>query len=97
MTHRDDIEGSSSLVWLITGAAIGAVLGVLFAPKAGQELRSNLGDAARDMGERSKGLVGRISDRIPARVKAAAGFGAIRAGGREAIREAKDRIEDRLS
>ena len=98
MAYRADVEeGSSSLVWFVTGAAIGAVLGVLYAPKAGSEIRGTLGDYARDVGERSKGLAGRISDRIPARVKAAAGFGAIKEGGREAFREAKNEVRDRLS
>jgi len=97
MAYYEENEGSSTFLWLLTGVAIGAVLGVLYAPKAGAELRASIGDNMGDVGERAKGLVGRISEKIPARVKAAAGFGAIKEGGREAFREAKEGIQDRLS
>jgi gas vesicle protein len=97
MAHYEEEEGTSTFLWLMTGVAIGAVLGVLYAPKAGSELRGSLGDYARDTGERAKGLAGRISERIPTRVKAAAGFGAVKEGAGEAFREAKEGVEDRLS
>jgi gas vesicle protein len=90
-------EGSSSLIWLLTGAAIGAVLGVLYAPRAGVETRGSFGDLARDAGQRGRSLMGRISDRIPTRVKVAAGLGAVKDGGKEALREVGDEISDRLS
>lgn len=91
-------EGSSSSFgWLLSGMVIGGVIGVLYAPKAGAETRDTLGDYARDTGERAKGLMGRIGDKIPGRVKAAAGFGAVKEGGREAFREAKETVEERLS
>ena len=90
-------ESSSSFGWLLTGVVVGAVIGVLYAPKAGKDIRDSLGDYARDTGERAKGLVGRIGDRIPTRVKIAAGFGAAKAGVREAYREGKDKIQDNLS
>jgi gas vesicle protein len=97
MAYYEEDEGSSTFLWLVTGVAIGAVLGVLYAPKAGSEMRASLGDYTGDVGERAKSLASRISEKIPARVKAAAGFGAIKEGGREAFREAKEGIEDRLS
>lgn len=97
MAYYEEDEGGSSFLWLLTGMVIGGVIGVLYAPKAGAELRGTLGDSLRDTGERAKGLVGRISERIPTRVKAAAGFGAVKEGGREAFREAKEDIQDRLS
>jgi gas vesicle protein len=97
MAYHAKEDSSSSLVWFVTGAAIGAVLGVLYSPKAGTEVRGSLGDYARDFGRRGRSLAGRISDRIPARVKAAAGFGAIKSGGAEALREARSSVEDRLS
>jgi len=96
MAQRVEAEGASSFVWLLTGAAIGAVLGILYAPSSGVETRESLVDSARGFGDKSKGLMGRISDRIPARVKAAAGFGAVKEGGREALREAKHGLEDRM-
>ena len=95
--YEEEDNGMSSFGWLLTGIVIGGVVGLLYAPSAGEEMRGRLGGYARDTGERAKGLVGKISDKIPARVKAAAGFGAVKEGAREAFREAKDDIEDRLS
>src|SRR5258708_18649641 len=97
MAYFKEEESSSTFLWMVTGVAIGAVLGVLYAPKAGVELRGSLGDYAGDVGEKAKGLASRISEKIPSRVKAAAGFGAVKEGGREAFREIKSSIEDRLS
>lgn len=86
MDYIEEERGVSRLTWLAAGAVIGAVCGVLFAPRRGVELRGTLGDYARDAGDRAKGLVGRIADRIPSRVKTAAGFHA-----------AKENIRERLS
>jgi gas vesicle protein len=97
MAYYEESEGTSAFGWFLAGAVIGGVLGVLYAPKAGSELRGSLGDYARDTSDKARGIMGRISDRIPGRVKAAAGFGAVKEGGREAFREAKEGIEDRLS
>ena len=77
--YKEEERGVSAVVWLLTGAAIGAVFGVLYAPKAGSELRES------------------ISERIPHRMKAAVGFGALKESGREAFREVKEGLRDRLS
>ena len=45
------------------------------APKAGEEMRDNCGDYAREVRHRGRRIVNRMSDRIPERLKAAAGFG----------------------
>jgi gas vesicle protein len=37
-------DRGSGLIFLLVGAAIGAGLGVLFAPKAGKETRDQIGD-----------------------------------------------------
>ena len=83
MAHYEEGESASSLTWLLTGVVIGAVLGVLYAPRAGHEIRTDITDYARQGGQRARGLVSRIGERIPARIKAAAGFGAVKEGGRE--------------
>jgi len=80
----------SPLWYVIGGVAIGAVLGVFFAPKKGSELRSDIGEWARMNRETSKTLMTRLSSMIPFRVKAAATLGAIKAGGAEAIQVAKE-------
>jgi gas vesicle protein len=43
----DDRNGNTGLLFFLIGAGIGAVTALLFAPKAGSELRSELADATR--------------------------------------------------
>ena len=81
----EETESSSAWPYLLIGVVIGAAVGVLYAPSAGSELRSGLS-------ERGRTLADRIRDRLPARVKGAAVGGAIKSGGEEAFREAKDRL-----
>lgn len=38
----------------IVGAVAGAVTGLLFAPKSGKELRSDIGDKAKDVAKKGK-------------------------------------------
>ena len=46
---NDGNNGGSFLLGLVTGAAIGVGLGILFAPKAGSELRSKLSEQAENL------------------------------------------------
>ena len=94
MTHEKVNEKSavSGLWYVLGGAAIGALLGVLFAPKKGSELREDIGEWGRKGRETSQTLMGRLGAMIPFRVKAAAALGAAKAGGAEAIREAKESL-----
>ena len=78
----------SGLWYLLGGVAIGAVLGILFAPKKGSELREDIGEWGRKGREKGKVLATKLNATIPLAVKAAAGLGALKAGGAEAIREA---------
>jgi gas vesicle protein len=63
----DNSNGGDKLVYFLIGAGIGAVTALLFAPKAGSELRSEIADATkkgldyardtgRDVGERASEL-----------------------------------------
>jgi len=45
---------STRLTYFLVGAGIGAVLALLFAPKSGEELRSDIADATRKGIDRSK-------------------------------------------
>jgi len=38
-----DQNSGDKLIWFLAGAAVGAALGVLFAPKSGRELRDYIG------------------------------------------------------
>jgi len=96
MAHDYDLEGGAGpgfLVGLLAGAALGAGLGLLFAPKKGRELRGQLADSASSIGRvasdryhKVAGAVSAIADRgrdvgrdVMARAKGAADRGAVNA------------------
>jgi len=67
--ERDD-RGGSFLMGLLAGTILGAGLGMLFAPKSGSELRSQIGDqagrlrdAANETYTQASGKVGHMVDR----------------------------------
>jgi gas vesicle protein len=45
MENRDDY--TSKLAWFLTGAAVGASVAILFAPKSGKETRKIIGDTTQ--------------------------------------------------
>ena len=49
--ENDNDGGSNSFGWFIAGLGLGALLGVLYAPKSGRETREDLAAGARDGGE----------------------------------------------
>jgi hypothetical protein len=50
---RYEHEGGGFMMGLLTGTVLGAGLGMLLAPKAGSELRGQLGEQARHLGSRA--------------------------------------------
>lgn len=62
-------EKSASFSYLIGGLAVGAVCGLLFAPKKGSELREDILDWGNDKKERGQELLARAKEYIPHRVK----------------------------
>ncbi|WP_019638778.1 YtxH domain-containing protein [Paenibacillus fonticola] len=70
-------KGSKGWIW---GAAIGTIVGsvtaLLFAPKPGKELRKDIADGARQVGEKTGELAGKVSEQsayIAEKVKETAG------------------------
>jgi gas vesicle protein len=49
--------GVSGFGWFLAGLGIGALVGVLYAPKAGKETREDLMKSAREAGEKAAELV----------------------------------------
>jgi gas vesicle protein len=43
-----DNDGGSGFLWFLAGLGIGAAVGILYAPKSGDELRQQLRDAAEE-------------------------------------------------
>ncbi|MGA9353278.1 MAG: YtxH domain-containing protein [Terriglobales bacterium] len=50
MADRD----GSSFLWFLAGLGVGAVVGVLYAPKAGDEMRETIREKAQDGAERAR-------------------------------------------
>jgi gas vesicle protein len=58
-------EGSGSfLMGLLAGTVLGAGLGMLFAPKAGTELRGQLGEQATRLRESANDVYGTASEKV---------------------------------
>ena len=55
-------DRGSSLVFFMVGAAIGAGLGILFAPKAGKDTREQIGDWLKEKREEGGDLLAKIKE-----------------------------------
>lgn len=84
--REDEDKKTSSFVYLIGGLAVGAVCGLLFAPKKGSELIEDIGDWGRETKERGRDLVSRAKEYIPHRVRSA----------RDAGEKVYDRVKDKV-
>ena len=93
MTHEKAKNTSSWFWYMIGGAAVGAALGMLFAPKKGSELREDINELGRQGREKGRTMMDNLEAMVPFRVKAAAALGAMKEGGAEAIREAKEVLD----
>ena len=52
----DNNNGTSGLGWFLAGLGIGAIVGVLYAPKSGRETRDDIVNSAMDAKERAAAL-----------------------------------------
>ena len=59
--RQADSNGGSFVMGLLTGAFLGAGLGLLLAPKAGSELRNQLSDRAGSLGDKAADQYGRVT------------------------------------
>ena len=53
MSENDNESGVSGLGWFLAGLGVGALVGVLYAPKAGKETREDLVASALDARDRA--------------------------------------------
>ncbi|MBI2387820.1 MAG: YtxH domain-containing protein [Elusimicrobia bacterium] len=68
MSHEEK-KGSSAFAYMVGGFALGAVCGLLLAPKKGTELISDIGDWSRDTRKKSQDLLARAKEYLPHREK----------------------------
>lgn len=81
--YDNEGQGNGFVMGLLTGAVLGAGIGMLLAPKAGTELRGSLGEQARNLGNMASEQYRRASQ--------TAGGWAER--GREFVDKAKDAVQ----
>ena len=63
MSDNDNESGVSGLGWFLAGLGIGALAGVLYAPKAGKETREDLKASALDAKDRAAVLAQQAQDK----------------------------------
>jgi gas vesicle protein len=93
----DEIEESGSgngFGWFLVGLGIGAAIGVLYAPKAGSEIRDNLSEAARERAEflkqKSKAAAAQVNSYVDAGKEQ---FGDYVERGKQAVERGRSQVE----
>src|ERR1700733_3875276 len=66
MSDNDNDSGISGLGWFLAGLGVGALVGVLYAPKAGKETREDLVASALDARDRAAVLAQQAQDKAAA-------------------------------
>jgi gas vesicle protein len=61
--EKEEASATTKLTYLLIGGGIGAILGLLFAPKAGEELRGDIADATRKGLEKSKDAAALVGEK----------------------------------
>ncbi|MEO6051409.1 MAG: YtxH domain-containing protein [Pyrinomonadaceae bacterium] len=61
--ERDETSAATKLTYLLVGGGIGAILALLFAPKSGEELRTDIADATRKGIEKSKETAAQLQEK----------------------------------
>ncbi|MBA2291986.1 MAG: YtxH domain-containing protein [Gemmatimonadales bacterium] len=104
-----ETDSGAGLKWFVYGALLGAGLGILFAPRAGEETRDDLSRRARRLKEDASEKLGALVDEVETRGRSLKGTvetwaddvaGELRDGKREIRRtatSARDDLERRLA
>lgn len=69
MSEEKGISAGTVLVSLVAGAAVGAGLALLFAPKSGSEMRETLADLAEDAADKIKEYAKEAQEKIKTAVE----------------------------
>lgn len=81
---------------VLFGVAAGAIAGLLLAPRAGSELREEMGEWGRRNGDKARSFLSKVRSMLPFRVKAAAAYGAVKSGVSEGLRQTRERAQERI-
>ena len=66
----NDNSGFGGALLFVTGAVVGATLGVLFAPRSGTETREQLGDWIKERREKGEDLLSKVKEESYAKKEA---------------------------
>ncbi len=64
------MKAGKMLIGLVSGAALGAVVGLLFAPKKGKDIRKKIGDTSENYIKDAKNKFNEFSDTLNDKVEA---------------------------
>ncbi|SMC86286.1 Gas vesicle protein [Pedobacter africanus] len=81
MSHRP-VDTSTAVIGLLAGLAVGAVLGVLFAPDSGKKTRERISDKALDLTDNIKDGYHSVKERM--------------SSGKDELAHLKDRVVDNV-
>ena len=62
--QREDVNTSRFLIGLLCGFALGAIAGILLAPRSGAELRGRMAESVNRAGRRAKDTYDRASETV---------------------------------
>jgi len=83
-----------TLITLLAGLSVGFVLGILFAPKPGKEIRKDIKDKSEEFIKKSKeGVTGTIDKTKELVEKSRSKFEEVKGKGKETIEKSKEKVE----
>ncbi len=81
--YEEESGGSGFILGLLCGTALGAAIGLMFAPKAGSEIRQTLYDSTGDIRQKAYDAYGQATEQVNTAV----------AKGRQAVERGKEAFD----